>query len=57
MTTTVAIEQLTLQNLEERFGLQRSADPEFFREWRDRLPELGRSRAIGCNESKPAMRT
>ena len=41
MTTTVAIEQLTLQNLEERFGLQRSADPEFFREWRDRLPELG----------------
>ncbi|RFP59237.1 MAG: restriction endonuclease subunit R [Limnothrix sp. CACIAM 69d] len=41
MTTTVAIEQLTLQDLEQRFGLQRSADPDFFREWRDRLPELG----------------
>jgi hypothetical protein len=41
MTTTVAIEPLTLQDLEQRFGLQRSADPDFFREWRDRLPELG----------------
>jgi len=41
MTTTVAIEQLTLQDLEQRLGLQLSDDPDFCREWRDRLPELG----------------
>ena len=41
MTTTVAIEQLTLQDLEQRLGLQRSDDPDFFQEWRDPLPELG----------------
>lgn len=41
MTTTMEIEQLTLQDLEQRLGLQRSDDPDFFQEWRDPLPELG----------------
>jgi len=40
MTTTLAIERLTLSDLEQRFGLEETQDPNFFREWQESLPEL-----------------
>jgi len=40
MTATTAIEQLTLADLEEKFGLTFVSDPSFFPEWQGRMPEL-----------------
>ncbi|MEO0947676.1 MAG: type I restriction enzyme HsdR N-terminal domain-containing protein [Cyanobacteria bacterium J06641_5] len=40
MAATTAIEQLTLAELEEKFGLTFVSDPTFFSEWQGSLPEL-----------------
>ncbi|MEM8505797.1 MAG: restriction endonuclease subunit R [Cyanobacteria bacterium P01_D01_bin.1] len=40
MTQTIAIENLTLSAVEERFALQQSTDEQFFDEWKTDLPEL-----------------
>ena len=40
MVQTLAIEQLTLYALEQRFGLQEVEDEAFFKEWREPLPAL-----------------
>jgi hypothetical protein len=53
----VAIEPLTLQDLEQRFGLQRSAIQISFENGAIGCRSWGQSSAIGGNESKPAMRT
>jgi len=37
---TLPIEQLTLYDLEQRFGLAEAKEPEFFSEWRGELPAL-----------------
>lgn len=40
MVQTIAIEQLTLYDLEQQFGLQPVEDAEFFQEWQQNLPPL-----------------
>jgi hypothetical protein len=40
MVQTLPIEQLTLYDLEQQFGLQESADRAFFSEWQGDLPAL-----------------
>lgn len=40
MGQAIAIEKLTLIDLEQRLGLRRTNEPNFFFEWRDSLPEL-----------------
>lgn len=40
MTTTVQASKITLYDLKENFGLERTDDPQLFREWQDNLPEL-----------------
>lgn len=40
MVQTIAIEQLTLYDLERQFGLQAVEDVQFFLEWQQNLPPL-----------------
>ena len=40
MADTIAADQLTLYDLEQRFGLQRSTAADAFPEWRTQLPAL-----------------
>ncbi|MEM6837304.1 MAG: hypothetical protein AAF609_10645 [Cyanobacteria bacterium P01_C01_bin.120] len=40
MAQTIAIEQLTLYDLEQQLGLQAMADASFFPEWQRALPTL-----------------
>jgi hypothetical protein len=40
MVQTIAIEQLTLYDLEQQFGLQVVEDAQFFQEWQQNLPLL-----------------
>lgn len=40
MVQTIQAKNIKLHDLIEEFGLQRSDDEEFFREWQDNLPEL-----------------
>ena len=40
MTQTLAIEKVSLYELERKLGLQLERDPNFFREWQDDLPSL-----------------
>ena len=40
MPQTLAIEKVSLYELERKFGLQLNRDPNFFREWQDDLPSL-----------------
>ena len=40
MTQTLAIEKVSLYELERKLGLQLERDPNFFREWQDNLPSL-----------------
>ena len=40
MVQTLPIEQLTLYELEQQFGLQEVADNSFFTEWQGELPAL-----------------
>jgi len=40
MTQTIAIEKVTLYELERKFGLQVAVDPRFFYEWQEDLPSL-----------------
>ena len=40
MVQTLAIERLTIYDLEQRFGLQEVADGSFFSEWQENLPAL-----------------
>lgn len=40
MVKTIAIDQITLYDLEQQWGLETSPDPDFFREWQEDLPSL-----------------
>lgn len=40
MVKTIAIDQITLYDLEQQWGLETSSDPDFFREWQEDLPSL-----------------
>lgn len=40
MVQTIQAQDITLPQLSERFGLERTEDEQFFREWQDDLPEL-----------------
>ncbi|NEP44550.1 MAG: restriction endonuclease subunit R [Okeania sp. SIO2H7] len=40
MTTTLRASSLNLHDVETKFGLQDTQDEQFFREWREELPEL-----------------
>ena len=40
MPQTLAIEKVSLYDLESKFGLELNRDPNFFREWQDDLPSL-----------------
>ena len=40
MTQALAIEKVSLYELERKFGLELDRDPNFFREWQDDLPSL-----------------
>ena len=40
MTQTLAIEKVSLYELERKLGLQLERDSNFFREWQDDLPSL-----------------
>ena len=40
MVQTIQAQDITLPQSSERFGLERTEDEQFFREWQDDLPEL-----------------
>jgi len=40
MPTTIPAQDITLEELQEHFGLQLTPDPDFFLEWQQNLPEL-----------------
>ena len=40
MVQTIPAQDISLLQLSERFGLERTDDEQFFREWQDDLPEL-----------------
>lgn len=40
MVQTIQAQNINLHNLKENFGLERTDDEQFFREWQDNLPEL-----------------
>jgi hypothetical protein len=40
MVQTIQAQNIKLHDLIEEFGLQRTEDEQFFREWQDDLPEL-----------------
>ncbi|MCA1991502.1 MAG: restriction endonuclease subunit R [Coleofasciculus sp. S288] len=40
MVQTIQAQKISLNDLIERFGLERTDDDQFFREWQDDLPEL-----------------
>ncbi|MDJ1174805.1 restriction endonuclease subunit R [Roseofilum capinflatum] len=40
MPTTIPAQDITLEALQEHFGLQLTPDPDFFLEWQQNLPEL-----------------
>lgn len=40
MVQTIAIKNITLHDLETKFGLQLVENDQFFREWQDNLPEI-----------------
>lgn len=40
MVETIQAQNIKLRDLIEKFGLQRTDDAQFFREWQDNLPEL-----------------
>ena len=43
MVQTIQAKEIDLRYLIENFGLQRSQDDQFFREWQDNLPEITES--------------
>jgi hypothetical protein len=63
MMRTVAIEKVTLYELERSLGLQVAEDPSFFREWQEDLPSLTiaererlqRVQAIAANLERRSM--
>ncbi|MEQ9482313.1 type I restriction endonuclease [Coleofasciculus sp. F4-SAH-05] len=40
MLQTIQAQDISLEELQENFGLQRTTDSQFFREWQDNLPSL-----------------
>jgi hypothetical protein len=40
MVQTIQAQEITLPQLSEKFGLERTDDAQFFQEWQDNLPEL-----------------
>ncbi|MFP4006774.1 MAG: restriction endonuclease subunit R [Spirulinaceae cyanobacterium] len=47
MVKTTALDQITLYDLEQQWGLEMSTDPNFFTEWQENLPVLT---AVECQQ-------
>ena len=52
MIKTIQAQNITLNDLIEKFGLERTDDEQFFREWQDNLPELTDSEKQALDEVK-----
>lgn len=52
MVQTIPAQSISLNDLIEKFGLERSDDEQFFREWQDDLPELTDSEKQALDEVK-----
>lgn len=52
MVQTIQAQNITLNDLIEKFGLERTDDEQFFREWQDDLPELTDSEKQALDEVK-----
>ena len=52
MVQTIQAKDITLAQLTQSFGLNRTDDPQFFREWQDNLPELTDSEKQVLDEVK-----
>lgn len=52
MVKTLKAEEIALAQLSETFGLERTDDEQFFREWQDDLPELADLEKQALNEVK-----
>jgi hypothetical protein len=52
MVQTIQAQKISLNDLIERFGLERINDDQFFREWQDDLPELINSEKQVLDEVK-----
>lgn len=52
MVQTIQARNVILHDLKEKFGLERTDDPNFFREWQDDLPELTDSEKQALDEVK-----
>lgn len=52
MVETIQSRNVTLYDLEAKFGLERTDDKQFFREWQENLPELTEKEKEALNEVK-----
>lgn len=52
MIETIQTRNVILHDLKEKFGLERTDDPNFFREWQDDLPELTDAEKQALDEVK-----
>ena len=52
MVQTIQAQNISLNELVETFGLERTDDEQFFREWQDDLPELIDSEKQALDEVK-----
>jgi len=52
MVDTIQARNVTLYDLEAKFGLERTDDKQFFREWQENLPELTEKEKEALNEVK-----
>jgi len=52
MVETIQARNVNLYDLEAKFGLQRTEDKQFFREWQDDIPELTDVEKAALNEVK-----
>ena len=52
MVETIQAQNISLNELIEKFGLERTDDQQFFREWQDNLPELTDSEKEALDEVK-----
>ena len=50
MVTTIQADKINLHDLKTHFGLTRSDDEQFFREWQDNLPELSKEEILVLND-------
>ncbi len=56
MVKTIPADAISLYDLKENFGLERSDDEQFFREWQDNLPKLTNGEKQALDEVKADYR-